>query len=146
VVAASPDTRNIVISYHPMSHWYADDRLVTSYRGPDTFTIVREPWHGAAPLYDHPDGAARAAGWRPGTAVWCVIPFEAGPEAASRACRLGLPGLTKQVETRRQRANIIGWLPSSAALSAGPSGHPTNAQIAGRDSGPDARRRMPDGG
>ena len=145
VVAASPDTRNIVISYHPMSHWYADDRLVTSYRGPDTFTIVREPWHDAAPLYDNPDGAVRAAGWRPGTAVWCVIPFEAGPEAASRACRVGLPGLTKQVETRGQRANIIGWLPSPAALSTGSSGHPATVPRAERDPGRAAGRRMPGG-
>jgi hypothetical protein len=112
LVAASPDSRNIVVSYHPMSHWYADDRLVSAYRGPDTFTVVREPWHDSAPLYDHPDDVVRAAGWRPGTAVWCVIPYEVGPEEGSRACRLGLPGLTKQVLTRRQRAYIVGWLPS----------------------------------
>jgi hypothetical protein len=113
VIAASPDNRNIVVSYHPMSHWYADDRLVTAYHGPDTFTIVREPWHDAGPLYDHADDAVRAAGWRPGTAVWCVIPFEVGPEAGSRACHIGLPGLTKQVQVRTQRAYIIGWLPSA---------------------------------
>jgi hypothetical protein len=117
IVAASPDTRNIVVNYHRMSHWYADDRLVTGYRGPDTFTIVREPLHDPAPLYDHPDDVVRAAGWRPGTAVWCVVPFEVGPEAGSRACRLGLPGLTKQVQTRKQRAYIIGWLPPPTALS-----------------------------
>lgn len=111
VVAASTESRNIVVSYHPMSHWYADDRLVTGNAGPDTFEIVREPWYGAEPLYDNPDEAVRAAGWRPGTAVWCVVPFEVGPQYASRACRIGLPGLTKQVQIRGERANIIGWLP-----------------------------------
>ncbi|MBJ7597570.1 MAG: hypothetical protein JF922_05730 [Candidatus Dormibacteraeota bacterium] len=118
VVAASPDSRNIVVSYHPMSHWYADDRLVTSYHGPDTFTVVREPWHDPAPLYSHPDDVVRAAGWRPGTAVWCVIPYEVGPEQGSRACRLELPGLSKRVQIRRERAYIIGWLPSPTPLPA----------------------------
>jgi hypothetical protein len=118
VVASSPDTRNIVVSYHPMSHWYADDRLVNQYRGPNQFTIVREPWHDASPLYDDADGRVRAAGWTPGTAVWCVIPFELGPEASSRACQVGLPGLTKRVQIRGQRANIVGWLPLLTAMYA----------------------------
>jgi hypothetical protein len=139
VVAASPDTRNIVISYHPMSHWYADDRLLTAYHGPNSFTIVREPWHHPAPLYDDADEVVRTAGWRPGTAVWCVVPFEVGPEDSSRACRIGLPGLTKQVQTRKQRANIIGWLPSPTAMSASAPDDSSHLAVA-------PPRRMPDGG
>jgi hypothetical protein len=122
VVASSPGSRNVVVSYHPMSHWYADDRLVNEYRGPNTFTIVREPWQNAAPLYDDVDGVVRDAGWTPGTAVWCVIPFEAGPQASNQACHVGLPGLTKQVAIRGRRANIVGWLPPSTAVRASPRG------------------------
>jgi hypothetical protein len=114
-VASSPDAQNIVVSYHPMSHWYADDRLVNQYRGPNRFTIVREPWQDPSPLYDHLDQVVLGAGWARGTAVWCVVPFEVGLEGSSRACHLNLPGLTKKIEVRGQRANIIGWLPSSTA-------------------------------
>jgi hypothetical protein len=111
LVASSPDVHNIVISYHPMSHWYTDDRLINHSHPPRTFTVVGEPWHGAAPLYDDVDGVARRAGWTPNTAVWCVIPFEDGPEASARACHVGLPGLVKRVQVHGLRSNIIGWLP-----------------------------------
>jgi hypothetical protein len=114
IVASSPNTLNIVVSYHPMSHWYADDRLINDYRGRDSFSIIREPPNDASPLYDDLTEVVRVAGWAPGTAVWCVVPFEVGPAAGSRACRLGLPGLAELVHVRGRRADIIGWLPAPA--------------------------------
>jgi len=109
LVAASPVARNVVLSYHFMSEVYAHDKLVN--RGVDgrEFVVVADTATDDR-LTARPDEVAREAGWTPGTAVWCVLPFELGPEGVDRACRLTLPGLVRE-EHRLSRAIIVGWLP-----------------------------------
>ena len=112
-VRDSPVEDNVVLSYHPMAHFYVHDGLVNEHVPGREFAVVRDEWDDAAGLLGDPDAAALAAGWEPGDAVWCVIPFEYG-EATLDACDLSLPGLERTVEERRSRAVVVGWLPSGA--------------------------------
>lgn len=116
VVANSPVKKNIVVSYHFMSQFYSHDRLVN--RGPmgHTFLIVRERVEDPR-LFQDLNRVIREAGWVSGMAVWCVIPFESGPDSTREACDVALPGLEKTVERVGSRANIVGWLPDSSASS-----------------------------
>jgi hypothetical protein len=112
VVRASPVPGNVVLSYHPMSHFYSHDGLVNETTPGRSFAVVADPWDDDS-LLDDPDGAAIAAGWEPGDAVWCVVPFEYGM-ATLDACALTLPGLERAVEHRGTRALVVGWLPTGA--------------------------------
>jgi hypothetical protein len=110
-VAESGTSTNLVVSYHFMSHWYAHDRLVNERHGNRHFEVVREV-RGDRTLYDDLSSVL-AARWRPGEAVWCIMPYEMGSEASSEACRVDVPGLTKAIDVQGIRARIVGWMPSS---------------------------------
>lgn len=110
VVRSTPVGNNVVLSYHPMSHFYSHDGLVNEGTPGRTFAVVAEGWDDPS-LVDDPDAAAVGAGWEPGDAVWCVVPYEYG-EATLDACAITLPGLTRVVEHRGLRALVVGWLPS----------------------------------
>lgn len=118
LIRSSPYDRNIVLSYHFMSHWYVHDALLNaSDRGflempVRRFTILREK-NGSRELMEGADQSLLNAGWSKGTAVWCVIPYEVGPEATDLACRIGLSGLKQKVFVRGKRAIIAGWYPES---------------------------------
>jgi hypothetical protein len=117
-VAATPTTDSYVVAYHFMSHFYVHDRLVNEGPPGHTFHVLRER-DGDRSLYDDVDAQLRAAGWTPGSAVWCVIPMEVGPESAGQACHVQLPGLTQRVELARSRSTVIGWLPADAVAPTG---------------------------
>ena len=106
VVAGLSGSRVVVVSYHPMSHWYVDD--VFRHNPPHRMdvTILRETADGR--LYTDLDRLVQEA-WLPGAEVWCVVPYEVGPEATAQACALGLPTLTEFYRERANRALIIGF-------------------------------------
>lgn len=108
VVAASPFRRNLVVSYHFMSHFYSHDALVNLPHGDREFTVIRQR-PGDRSLIDDLDGELTRAGLASFDAVWCVVPFELGPDDADLACRLGAPGWTREIDHRGTRAIIIGW-------------------------------------
>jgi hypothetical protein len=116
VIAASPYAHNVALSYHFMSHFYVDDKLENLSSHPDRFTVVREV-NGSDELYNETDQAILDAGWQRGDAVWCVIPYEVGPDTADRACHVTLPGLTQRYSERLGRAWIIGWFPAPPRAS-----------------------------
>lgn len=107
VVRGSPAIENVVLAFHPMSHFYAHDALVNEDTDDRRFTVV-------ADLDDEPDllgdpmGAARRAGWTPGAVIWCVVPYEVGEDSA-RACRLETAGLVPDVDHHGVRARITSW-------------------------------------
>ena len=113
-VAASPFEHNVVLSYHFMSHFYTDDRLENMTGEGERFTVVRE-MNGDDALYVDTDQQLLDAGWRDGDAVWCVVPYEVGPEASEQACAVTLPGLRMGYSERLGRALIIGWFPETTA-------------------------------
>jgi hypothetical protein len=102
--------RNIVLSYHPLSHWYTHDALVNRSWPGKTFVLVREE-PGSDVLYADAD-AAIAPLWSPGTDVWCVIPFEVGPDQTARACRFSDPRVAARAEVRLQRSVVVHVTPT----------------------------------
>ncbi|MEZ5145320.1 MAG: hypothetical protein R2726_22835 [Acidimicrobiales bacterium] len=86
-VAASTAPHNVVLAYHRVSHFYVHDRLInTEPDGPERFTVVREKI-GDLSLYDPIDHVPGDHGLQPGDMVWCVIPYDDGPDLSVKACR-----------------------------------------------------------
>ena len=108
VVADSPALDNVVITYHFASRWYAEDALVTRRPGGRHYTLTSETYDDTT-MYDPAVLAALIARAKPGTAIWCVIPYDIGPDAAERACRVPTT-LIPLVETRGERSLIRGFL------------------------------------
>ena len=108
---SGPD--NIVLSYHHMSHWYAHDTLMNSEQPGKSFVLLWETL-GDDSLYADVD-AAIAPLVGPNTDVWCVIPYEVGPDATAQACQITLPGLVQTFEADLGRALVIRY--SVAATS-----------------------------
>jgi hypothetical protein len=107
VIADSPSTHNVVLSYHHMSQSYTHDVLVNDAPAGD-YEIIRE-WSGDRFLYDEVDEII-ASRLRPGDALWCVIPYALGPEESDRACRFDDPRLREIVAGRRNASEIRGYL------------------------------------
>jgi len=105
VVANLSGSRVIVVGYHPMTHWYVDDVFRHDPPHPMDVTVLRETVDGL--LYTHLDQLVGDV-LLPGTEVWCVVPYEVGPDATARACDLKLPTLTEFYRERMGRALIIG--------------------------------------
>ncbi|MFN0090382.1 MAG: hypothetical protein ACKVWR_08975, partial [Acidimicrobiales bacterium] len=113
VVAASPAARNVVVAYHPYTEVFVHDRLMNRGGRPGAFTILAEAPDERS-LYDSLDAAlAPSLGPAGGehAAVWCVMPYEIGPEAAEAACRFSPGARTRAVAEQGARARIEGWLP-----------------------------------
>jgi MFS family permease len=109
VVAQSQAPHNLVLAYHPMSHFYAHDRLVTTPSGgPARFSVVRERF-GDRSLYQPVDGFVSRAGLRTGDVVWCVIPYDLGPDASLEACRLTDTAAERTVDHRGAGTWIQGF-------------------------------------
>ena len=104
--------RAIVVAYHPMSHWYVDDALV--HDGPPGDVVILREELDDESLFTDLD-AALAQVWTPGTDVWCVIPFESGPDDTAAACKFDTSGFEKVFEGRTRRATVIGYRPTDSA-------------------------------
>jgi hypothetical protein len=107
-IAASPADDNVVLTYHFSTKWYAEDALVTARPGGRRFRVVPETYTDRR-VYDPVFVAEIVGGLPPGAAVWCVIAFDAGPEASERACQVP-PGLTLITDVRGNRAIVRGYL------------------------------------
>ncbi len=107
-IAASPAVDNVVLTYHFSTKWYAEDALVTARPGGRHFEVVPETYTDRR-VYDPAFVAAVVADLPPGAAIWCVIAFDAGPEASERACPVPA-GLTPVADFRGTRAIIRGYL------------------------------------
>ncbi len=108
VIANSPAIDNVVITYHFASRWYAEDALVTQRPGGRRYVLTSETYDDAT-MYDPVVLAALVDQATSGTAVWCVIPYDIGPDAAERACRVSAD-LIPFIETRGERSLIRGFL------------------------------------
>ena len=106
LLASRSGSHVVVVAYHPMSHWYADDVFRHNPPHQMDVDILRDSSDGA--VYSDID---RLVGelLRPGTDVWCIIPYEVGPENSQQACRLTLPTLTETYRVRMGRALAIGF-------------------------------------
>jgi hypothetical protein len=108
VLADSPARHNLVFSYHFSTRWYVEDALVTSQPGGRTYDVVPETYTDRS-AYEAGVVAAAVAAQPSGTAVWCVMPYDLGPELTEEACPVP-PGLTPLHESRHDRSTIKGYL------------------------------------
>jgi hypothetical protein len=107
-IGDSPADENVVLTYHFSTKWYAEDALVTARPGGRHFEVVPETYTDVR-VYDPAFVAAVVGELPPGAAVWCVIAFDAGPEASERACQVP-PGLILIADFRGNRAIVRGYL------------------------------------
>jgi hypothetical protein len=107
VVRRSPAETNLVLTYHFGARWYAEDVLVTADTSPKAFRIIPETYTDAR-VYDRAFVAGVVADLAPGSAVWCVIPFDVGPDATDRACPVPA-SLRPLVVVRGERSEIRGY-------------------------------------
>jgi hypothetical protein len=103
-VANDSDGESLVLSYHVMSHWYAHDLLINSSWPARTFRVARDD--GSPRLFDDLDQTL-AEELRDATNVWCVIPYELGPERALAACVISDSRLVEVSRVRMQRIELV---------------------------------------
>jgi hypothetical protein len=106
-IAASPAADNVVFTYHFSTKWYAEDALVTARPGGHRFRVVPETYTDLR-VYDPGFVAGIVDALPPGAGVWCVIAYDAGPEASERACQVPA-GLTPIADVHGTRAIIRGY-------------------------------------
>lgn len=114
VVAASPSSENWVVTYHFASQWYAEDALVTSPPGDRTYELFTETYTDFR-MYDPAVLAERVDTLAPGTAVWCVIPYDIGPGATEEACQVP-DDLTQFYDGFLERSGVRGFIVGCADL------------------------------
>ncbi len=105
-IAAGASAGDAVLGYHPMTSWYVHDRLVLE--GSVPVVVVDELLDGDA-LVDDPSRliAERAPA---ATTVWCVVPYELGPDGSTAACRLDTRRWRETEIVRLERAEIRRWV------------------------------------
>jgi hypothetical protein len=108
VVADSPADDNLVLTYHFSTKWYAEDALVTAHPGGRHYDVVPETYTDQR-VYDPSFIAGLVDALPSGAAVWCVMPFDVGPEATERACQVPA-GLQPIVDAHGARSIIRGYL------------------------------------
>lgn len=108
VVADSPAQQNLVLTYHFSARWYAEDALVTARPGGRDYELMSETYTDLS-VYDRAVLGTAVAALPSGAAVWCVMPFDVGPEATERACQLP-PGLQPIVDQHGSRSIIRGYV------------------------------------
>jgi hypothetical protein len=116
-IAASPYEDNVVITYHWMTKWSAHDLLVNGGTRHRRFVIVGEKRDLDVeyialeqPVYTDVAGLVRRIA-PPTAAVWCVVPYDVGPDAGTRACQLGPTGRERLVVNHGERGEITLWKP-----------------------------------
>ncbi|MGI9644631.1 MAG: hypothetical protein ACR2O6_04895, partial [Ilumatobacteraceae bacterium] len=100
VVVSGSEPDDLVVAYH-LSAPYVRDRLLNFDDVAPEIIVVDELSEGDD-VFDDLDGFVE-----PSTeAIWCIVPFEAGPDATSAACRPG-GEWTETFRTRTTRAVIV---------------------------------------
>ena len=108
LIADSPSDNNLVLTYHYMSHFYADDTLINTDRGDRDFIIVGETQSNASEVFEDVDRLI-AEHLKPGGYLWCVKPFNIGPEGFDASCKFEAAGLVERVRVRGTEAEISGY-------------------------------------
>ncbi|HUP85274.1 MAG TPA: hypothetical protein VM143_06365 [Acidimicrobiales bacterium] len=107
---------NVIVAYHWYTKWWVHDLFVNQKAGGDrTFRMLAEDHFGGSPeaqirqpVYTDIRRLVEAQPGEP-TAVWCVLPFETGPEAFDAACDLSGMGWTRTELPKGERSRIILW-------------------------------------
>lgn len=119
-IANTPYEKNIVVSYHWMTKWTAHDLLLNGEVNPRaTFRFVSEVRDLSVeyialeqPIYTDLSRAVATAIREPeDAAVWCIIPYDIGPEATEKSCHLDDMRRQRVLVKHGERAEIVLWTP-----------------------------------
>ncbi len=114
VVADSPASRNVVITYHHLLHWYTHDVLVNTSHGDRTFELDWETLDRPDHLYTDLDAVLAAKDLRPGDMVWCVFSYWNGARNHD-ACQFRSVPVTKVVDRGGEQVIVQGYRVVGAA-------------------------------
>lgn len=106
-IADSPTSSNLVLSYHFMTQFYADDFLINDRHGHRDYVVVRDV-RGDRALYG--DLSAYLDHVPPGGMAWCVIPYVVGPTDFASACQVNRPDMHLVLEEHGAQAVIRGYV------------------------------------
>jgi hypothetical protein len=109
-VRASRADRIIVVAYHFMSSPYMHDGLVNNVANRGRYQFIQENYEETV-TYTNLGNLLDQLHPKPGTEVWCVIPFEVGPDATGKACALDPARYEIFYNERQGRSVVIGARP-----------------------------------
>lgn len=97
---------DVVLGFHFMSSWYTHDRLVTDG---DVPLIVLDELRVGERLINDPTSVVEESAPDAKT-VWCVLPYELGPDGVSQRCQLDPAKWQQGESTLMTRAEIRRWV------------------------------------
>ena len=108
-IVTAAHSHDVVVGYQSMTVFYLENSLRGS--AAPGITILSERELGQALYAD--TLTAETLGAAPTADVWCVVPYDVGPDQSALACRLNPVTWTKVDEHRGERADITHWRPVS---------------------------------
>lgn len=108
-VGQSSASRNLVIQYHHLAHFYDHDLLINTAHPGHRFDIVSQTV-GDPSLTRSIDPVLQRARLRTGDEVWCVIPFDVGAPAYFQDCSFHDPRLHQVLDLHGRGARIKAFL------------------------------------
>lgn len=110
IVKQSQFKKNLVFSYHFMSHFYTHDALINNSYDGNSYSVFREI-RGDDSLYLNLNTIVQSEDPYANRAVFCILPYELGPDSFSKACNFTNGSYFKAVDVNGKRARIIGFFP-----------------------------------
>jgi hypothetical protein len=103
----SSASRIAVVGYHFMSAPYLHDGLVNNAADRARYQFIQENYEETT-VYDTLPSMIAALNLPAGAEVWCIVPYDIGPEASIKACLLDPTKFTIFFSEREARAVLIG--------------------------------------
>lgn len=105
-VAEAAEPGDVVLGFHFMSSWYINDRLVTDG---DVPVIILDELRYGERVVDEPEALIDA--FAPDARrIWCVFPYELGPEGVERRCNLSDSVWRLESSSREVRVELSLWV------------------------------------
>ena len=97
----------VVVAYHFMSKPYIHDGLMNGESGGSRYRFIQEVI-GDPLVYSGLSSAIDEMNLIDGAEVWCIIPYEIGPDSTEQACVLDRSEFKEFYNERLDRAIVIG--------------------------------------
>lgn len=105
-VAEAAEPEDVVLGFHWMSSWYINDRLITDG---DVPVIVLDELRYGQRVVDEPEALIDAVA-PDARRIWCVRPYELGPEGVERRCNLSDSVWRLESSSREVRVELSLWV------------------------------------
>jgi hypothetical protein len=103
----SSASRIAVVGFHFMLAPYLHDGLVNNAADRTRYQFIQENYEETA-IYDNLPSKIAALNLPAGAEVWCIVPYDIGPDASTKACLLDPTKFTIFFNEREARAVLNG--------------------------------------